>query len=146
LAAFENFLAQGAAANHPQRHQAETEVRACLDLPIFQPPRAVVRELWRERSFEIVLDGEWITGTCDRVVILADHAEIVDFKTDTILDETSLRARTEGYRPQVELYRKVVARLLGWPPERVAARLLFTQARRTIDFMGPPTGRRPASS
>jgi hypothetical protein len=27
--------------------------------------------LWRERAFEVVLDRHWITGICDRVVIVS---------------------------------------------------------------------------
>ena len=42
--------------------------------------------------------------------------------------------RTAHYRPQIEAYRKAVARLAGLAAERVAARLVFTFGRRVVEI------------
>jgi ATP-dependent helicase/nuclease subunit A len=98
------------------------------------------QQVERERRF-LVRDGAtfW-NGSLDRIVWLGDEertiaADVIDFKTDAIApgDEAALAARTDHYRPQVEAYRKAVARLAGLPPERVAARLVFTFGRRVVE-------------
>ena len=90
-----------------------------------------------ERPF-IVRDAEtYWNGSLDRVVWLGDKAsgrivaaDVLDFKTDQIEpgNAQALLARTEHYRPQLEGYRRVVARMARLPEVRVAARLLFTYA------------------
>jgi hypothetical protein len=72
-------------------------------------------EVWRERAFELVLDGAWVTGVCDRVCVERDargravRATVFDFKTDA------------------------VARLAGVDDRAVACELVFTRlARRAI--------------
>jgi ATP-dependent exoDNAse (exonuclease V) beta subunit len=87
----------------------------------------------RERRF-LVPDGtQFLEGSLDRVVWLGDlystvAADVIDFKTDAIKpgDKAALDARTEHYRPQLEAYRRAVARLAQLPAGRVAARLVFT--------------------
>ena len=39
-------------------------------------------QLWRERMFDVVLDGAMVSGVFDRVHLFSDRAEIIDFKTD----------------------------------------------------------------
>jgi ATP-dependent exoDNAse (exonuclease V) beta subunit len=85
-------------------------------------------EVWRERAFEVVLDGRWVTGVFDRVVIdrdatgVARGATVFDFKTDAAPDA----ARHAG---QMGLYRRAAARLLGLPEEVVRSDLVFTATR-----------------
>ena len=89
----------------------------------------------RERRF-LVLDGtKFLNGSLDRVVWLGEGdrvvaADVLDFKTDAIApgDETTLAARTEHYRPQMEAYRRAVVALSRLPAECVATRLVFTSA------------------
>ncbi|MEI6861269.1 MAG: 3'-5' exonuclease, partial [Verrucomicrobiota bacterium] len=82
-------------------------------------------EVWRERAFEAVLDGAWVTGVFDRVVITRDTADqvtgatVFDFKTDAVPDA----ARHAG---QMGLYRGAAALLLGLPETAVRAELVFT--------------------
>ena len=92
-------------------------------------------KLWRERPFDIVLDdGEWVSGTVDRVNITCDasgkaiSATIIDFKTDDVQDAERLAEKVAGYKPQIALYRKAVARLTSLPEKAVQARLLFTRS------------------
>ncbi len=90
--------------------------------------------LWRERPFDLVLaDGEWISGTVDRVNLTCDAegrvtaATIIDFKTDDVPDAEALAEKLKGYKPQIALYRQAVARLTGLNEKEVQARLLFTR-------------------
>jgi ATP-dependent helicase/nuclease subunit A len=92
-----------------------------------------------ERRF-LVRDGAtfW-NGSLDRVVWLGDGdrtvaADVIDYKTDDIApgDEAALAARTEHYRPQLDAYRRVAARLAGLAEERVATRLVFTSPGRVV--------------
>jgi ATP-dependent exoDNAse (exonuclease V) beta subunit len=86
----------------------------------------------RERSFA-VRDGDAIlTGAIDRLVLLEHEgrplaADLIDFKTDLVApdDRGAVQAIVEHYHPQVEAYRRAVARFSGLSPDRIAARLLF---------------------
>lgn len=95
-------------------------------------------EIWRERAFEIVLDGCWLTGVVDRVAVECDAegrprcATVYDFKTDAVADEDGKRRATERHRPQMELYRRVVARLAGLSESQVRAALVFTVLRTLV--------------
>lgn len=96
-------------------------------------------KLWRERPFDLVQDdGEWITGTIDRVNIACDasgkalSATIIDFKTDDVRDEAMMQEKLAGYAPQIALYRLAVSRLTGLPADKIEAKLLFTRAGRCL--------------
>jgi ATP-dependent exoDNAse (exonuclease V) beta subunit len=99
-----------------------------------------VLKVERERRFSVV-DGDKIwDGSLDRIVWLGDGerivaADVIDFKTDAIEqgDAKALKERTEHYRPQVEAYRRVVARMAGLAEDRIAARLVFTFAGKIVD-------------
>lgn len=120
------------------------EAQACVDEPrlaeVFAPPAVGEGdpELWRERAFEVVLDGHWITGVCDRVVILrgpdgaARRAAVCDFKTDRVADRAGAERAAGRYAEQLGLYRRVVARLTGLPEKEVRCGLVFTQIREWI--------------
>lgn len=115
---------------------AGAEAWACVRAPVlaevWTKPAATRVEVWRERAFEIVLDGMWVTGVFDRVVVQyaasgrASQAAVYDFKTDRVAgpDLTRAVARHQG---QILLYRRVVAVLTGLPMESVSAELVFTE-------------------
>ena len=94
-------------------------------------------EVWRERAFEVVLDGSWVTGTFDRVVLERDaagrffRATVFDFKTDRIGD-TDPRVAARRYAGQLGLYRQVAARLTGRAPEATAGEVVFTGTLRRV--------------
>jgi ATP-dependent exoDNAse (exonuclease V) beta subunit len=117
------------------RSRAEEEVRRCLAAPEVQAvlsrpsPQA---ECWREKRFEILLKGEWLSGTFDRVMIEPHRATILDFKTDKPDTDEAFAARVDDYRPQLETYREVLARMTGLPHSQIACRLLFTHRRRVV--------------
>ncbi len=117
------------------RNRAEEELRRCLAAP---EVRAVLSrpspqaECWREKRFEILLKGEWLSGTFDRVMIEPHRATILDFKTDKPDTDEAFAARVDGYRPQLETYREVLARMTGLPHSQIACRLLFTHRRQVV--------------
>jgi ATP-dependent helicase/nuclease subunit A len=119
------------------RARAEDEVRRCLAA---QDCRALLcrhspkSECWREKRFEIVLNGEWLSGTFDRVSIEPDWATIIDFKTDKTDTDEAFAARVAGYRPQLETYREVLSRMTGLSRDRIACRLLFTHRTAVVEI------------
>ncbi len=102
---------------------AEKLLRECLDSPamsaIFSSP-ADDAELWRERAFDVVLNGERVSGVFDRVIVAGDRVRIFDFKTDTA-SPAELKTR---YAAQMNLYRRAAAKLCGVPPENVEVSLV----------------------
>jgi len=106
------------------------------ELSLGGAPRAE-RTVWRERPFSLVLDEPdgaralW-TGSFDRVVLHGkqgawQHAVVTDFKTDQV-KPAELEERVEFYRPQLEGYRRVLAKMTGLDPGRIEARMLFLRA------------------
>ncbi len=91
-------------------------------------------EAWRERPFDLIHEGSWISGIFDRVVVQRDSVRLIDFKTDDVADETALQEKVAGYRPQIVLYRQALARLTGLKPERIECALLFTRNGRLVDL------------
>ena len=112
-------------------------------------------EVWREQKFESVLPEGWITGIFDRVVLCKRgqpaHLDILseppntsskcqdvradpfciiqDFKTNRATGPETV----EHYRPQMALYRKVLADMLCMEPGRIHCQLLFTGTGKTVD-------------
>lgn len=119
---------------------ASSQVLALFEDPSIRPwftrADSSSREVWVERRVDAVLDGEWVSGILDRVVLERDaqgrwtSATILDFKTDEVPDDAAVRERAGGYRPQMELYRKAVQKLTGLPKARIRVILIFTSIRR----------------
>ena len=109
--------------------QAAILVRGFLEKPIakdvFTKPEKP-HNLWRERAFDITLDGQWVSGVFDRVLVhLSEVGEptsaiIYDFKTD----HGSPAEIEERYAGQMEVYCKAVCGLLGLPPDCVKSKIL----------------------
>lgn len=119
------------------------EALACLNAaglkPVFERPAGA--ELWRERMFEVVIDGAWITGVFDRVVLSRDDTgqvkavTVYDFKTDRVGPE-DLAAMIDRYRGQMDIYRRSAALLTGFPEEGVRCVLVLTTLRTPVE-VGP---------
>lgn len=127
----------------PAADEARAVVRAPALASVWARP-AGAAEVWRERAFEIVLDDVWITGVFDRVIVTRDAAgratgaTVFDFKTDAVAaDEAELAAAVTRHAEQVNLYRRVAARLTGLTPAAVAAGLVFTRIRRLATVPWP---------
>ena len=92
---------------------------------MFNKPEGVVL-LWRERAFDVMLDGQWVSGVFDRVVVCCNNqnkplsATIYDFKTDQGLG-SEIESR---YSLQMKVYRNAVAKLLALNVEAVKAKVV----------------------
>ncbi len=90
-------------------------------------------ELWREKSFEIVLENQWVSGQFDRVTIIRDangratSATILDYKSNRIDQPAQFKETTEEYRPQLELYGRALSHILKLPESAIIKQLLFTR-------------------
>ncbi len=112
---------------------ARAEVEACLRAPALA--EVFCREdrgdeVWRERAFEAVVEGAWVSGVLDRVVLrrTSDGAlavTVYDFKTE----RGSVAELRERHAAQLEVYRVVVARLTGAPLAAVRAVVVATGER-----------------
>ena len=75
---------------------------------------------WRERAFDVEIEGRSVSGIFDRVHIKLgeggkpEEAHVYDYKTDR--DTTHLRARYQG---QLDMYAKAAARLLDIPIDKI---------------------------
>jgi ATP-dependent exoDNAse (exonuclease V) beta subunit len=88
-----------------------------------------------ERSFAVHDGEQLLTGFVDRLVLLQHGsavvaAEIVDYKTDVLAADQpqKLTERAAFYAPQLNAYRRAVARLTRLAPDRIAAWLIFVEA------------------
>ncbi len=133
----ERWRAEGEMADAVAEAQAvltATELAEVWEKPV----GAERAEAWRERSFEMVWDEAWVTGTIDRVVIertaegRALRAAVYDFKTGWVEPDgaTTAARRHDG---QMRLYRQAVARLTGLPEAAVRGIVVFTRVRRLIE-------------
>jgi len=122
---------------------ALAEVLDCLNnaglTTVFARPGGAA-EVWRERAFEVVLDGVWLTGVFDRVVVEKDAAGrwamawVIDFKTDRVrAGEKAERRARERHAGQLNLYRRVAAVLTGLPVAAVRASLILSDQGLAVD-------------
>lgn len=117
---------RGSSIHHFKQALAKAPIQEALARPT--GPCA----LWREKSFEIVLEDDWVTGTFDRVIIFKNKKDeissalVQDFKTNEVQSDEDVDQAAEHYRPQMQLYRRVLSTLLNLPPEQIELQLLFT--------------------
>lgn len=95
-------------------------------------PEGNVR-LWREKRFEIVQNGQLVSGAFDRVTILCDAqgnvagAAILDYKSSRVEESADIDARAGEYTSQMTTYREALAKILGLPENKIDLCLLFTR-------------------
>jgi len=88
--------------------------------------------VWRERAFSFVEGDQFYNGIFDRVVLHHNangqtiSAEIIDFKTDRIHKNTTVKEVAERHRPQLEAYRKALSKIIGLDEQQIQLKLLFT--------------------
>lgn len=121
--------------------EAVAEARACLQEPglaeFFVRPQGTV-DVWRERAFDIILEGTLQSGVFDRVVVVRDavgqarSAVLVDFKTGPAVPSAGKAALP--YRRQIGIYRQAMERLLALPAAKIRAVLIFTASREAVDL------------
>ncbi len=129
------------------REAVLSEALGCLNDPalarVFARPPGLA-EVWRERPFEGVLDGIWISGAFDRVVIERDaeggtptRVVVVDFKSDRVEDMDQIQQAAERHAGQLNFYGDVAAVLTGISPSQVDCQLVFTGPRRAVTVAPP---------
>ena len=114
------------------------EAHTPLERALVRPEGAVA--LWRERSYELVVDGVWQSGQFDRVVFTEQNGErratICDFKTNRMrggeTPETFAARMRETYAGQMRAYRTALTALTGIPPGHIALQLLLTETRDAV--------------
>jgi len=120
-----------AAREEVRRSLADPSFEAALSRPRLRKNETI--ECWRERHYELLREGNWISGIFDRVHVsygsdgMALRATILDFKTDRLETASDAADATEHYRPQLESYREALTQLLGLPTARITTLLLFTR-------------------
>ena len=104
-------------------------LRSAALAPVWRRPETPHRvEVWRERAFEVVLDGVWLTGIFDRVVVEYDEENraaaiwVIDFKTDRISGAGPM-VLIARHSTQLDLYRRVGALLTGLSQQTVRCSL-----------------------
>ncbi|MDD4933911.1 MAG: UvrD-helicase domain-containing protein [Methylacidiphilaceae bacterium] len=118
------------------------ESRACA--AIFAPPSGTI--IWREKPFEALLSGRWISGIFDRVHLFLEpsgspvSAILFDFKTDRESLERGDEGLVARYREQVGLYRAALARMTSLPIEDIRATLVWVGPRRLVEVSAPSAG------
>jgi ATP-dependent exoDNAse (exonuclease V) beta subunit len=136
----------GFAEAWPAQGAAGEEALACLrapDLAAVWARPADRAEVWRERVFEIVLEGVWYTGVFDRVIVTrdpagrADRVWVIDFKTDRVRAGDEVGRISEQHAGQLELYRRVAGVLTGLATNRVKCALVMTATRRLVEVPLP---------
>lgn len=111
---------------------ASDEIRS-----VFKKPDGDV-ELWREKSFEIIIGNRLISGRFDRVMIAKNSdgkpvsAVIVDFKTEHIENTERLLLVEESYKNQIQLYLEALSNMLGIPQKQCRVLIVFTSIKKVI--------------
>jgi RecB family exonuclease len=78
---------------------------------------------WNEKPFDLMIDGQWVSGCFDRVHVRYEggrpvEAQIYDYKTNRSTPEAIARE----YQPQMDQYCKAASILLGIGIDKVCAR------------------------
>jgi len=96
-------------------------------------------EVFREQAVEVILDGRWMSGVIDRLLIERDgggrviSATVVDFKTDRVETEAELAERHGG---QMLAYRKALSDVLAVKEDAIDCVLVSTALKKVIKNCG----------
>ena len=107
---------------------------------LMEKPKGKQIGLWREKRFEMVLDNQFISGSFDRVVFhknssqQIEAASIIDFKTDRLEADADHSHHVAVYKPQLDLYRKVLSAMINLTEDKISCQLAFTKTDRVIDL------------
>ena len=89
--------------------------------------------VWREKPFDLIHEGNWVSGTFDRLIVYSDRAHLIDFKTDDVSTPEALDDKVRGYTPQLQLYRRAAARLTGLAESDIQVSLLFVRGPQLVE-------------
>jgi ATP-dependent exoDNAse (exonuclease V) beta subunit len=94
-------------------------------------------KVYREQPIESILDGVWVSGVIDRLLVEFDedgkalNAAIMDFKTDKVDDPGEL---VDRYSEQLNRYKKMICQVYSLTDENVYSVILSTHFRKTINL------------
>ena len=114
----------------PANHAAlMAEARAVMDMPSLAPlfggtARAEVAVIGH------AVDGSFVTGTVDRLVVTDDEVIVADFKTGPMRADVPV-----AYARQMALYAEVLAPL--WPGRTLRPLLVWTSVPRVVELTSP---------
>ena len=144
LAAFEFYTGEADVCDFLQNHcTAPEEVRLLTSFFQSEEIRNILRKpegkhtLWREKRFLSSLGNGIVNGCFDRVLIryaedgTPADAEILDYKSDRDVTPEILQER---HAPQLDLYRKVLAKLTGLSVEKIRCTLLSVRYGFAVSF------------
>jgi ATP-dependent helicase/nuclease subunit A len=127
-------------ARELQRNAADPELADWLaeaEAVINDPALAVLfdatryEQVYAEVPMQYFQDEALVDGVIDRLLLNADSAHIIDYKTHGI-DAAQAEGTAQTYREQLRLYAEGVRKL--WPQRQVRASILFTQCRVLVDL------------
>ena len=122
---------------------AASEAKTELERELVMPTGGAT--VWRERSYELFVDGKWESGQFDRVVFWREggerRAKICDYKTNArrpeeSIEDFSARMRTM-YRGQMLAYRAALSSLTGIAQERIELKLLLVATQTVAPIRAP---------
>ena len=92
-----------------------------------------------ERRFAVRHENKLLHGSMDRLVIrrlgnAVVGLEIIDFKTDQLVEGETLEERAKGYAPQMEAYCQA-ARKLYPDVQNISAKLVFASLNKVVDVL-----------
>ena len=88
---------------------------------------------WREKPFETLIDGDWVSGTIDRVIFEGDRATIVDFKTTNLPAGIPPAQAAAPHLQQLNTYHAAVQKMTGLEEENIRCYLFFTREKLLIE-------------
>ncbi len=103
--------------------------------PFFEPREGL--KVYREQPIESILDGVWVSGVIDRLLVGFDedgkalNAAIMDFKTDKVDGPSEL---VERYGEQLSRYKRMICKTYSLTDENVYSVILSTHLRKTINL------------
>ena len=100
--------------------------------PILNRP-APGASCWREKRFETLIDGDWVSGTIDRVILDGDTATVVDFKTNHLPANVVPAQAAAPHLAQLNTYHAVVQKMTGLEEEKIRCYLFFTKAKLLVE-------------
>jgi len=86
-------------------------------------------EFYTEREFFLKIGDTYIRGIIDRINIRDGKCQILDFKTNKIIDLNSLRLK---YEPQIKLYANAVRKITGMEINK--AQIIFLDTKDVVDI------------
>jgi ATP-dependent helicase/nuclease subunit A len=113
----------------PEKSDTMTDVLATPEIRALLSRNDKSIRLYREQRIEAVLNDKWMSGVMDRLHVHTDEAlvEIIDFKTDRVLNAAELKER---YATQMESYRAAVSRI--YPNAEIRSVMVSTVLKQVV--------------